>query len=100
MSSAKGDPAADHYTHIDDEMIEEMLARQTQRWQMARSRRGRASTRRAVPSRRSAVAALDEWLAPFRERDGESSSHLRSHRHDPEGEHESFAWWAQLGSNQ
>ena len=35
---------------------------------------------------RSAVPALDGWLAPFREGDGESSSHLRSHRQDPEVE--------------
>ncbi len=76
---------ADHYTHIDNEMIEEMLTRQTQRWQAAVTARARIDTGRGAGPR-SAVPALDEWLAPFRERDGESSSHLRSHRHDPEVE--------------
>ena len=81
---ASGD-IADHYTHIDDEMIEEMLTRQTQRWQTAVEARARIDeTRGAEP--RSAVPALDEWLAPFRERGGESSSHLRSHRQEPEVE--------------
>lgn len=81
---ASGD-IADHYTHIDDEMIEEMLARQAQRWQAAVAARARIDTGRGAGPR-SAVPALDEWLAPFRERGGESSSHLRSHRHDPEVE--------------
>jgi hypothetical protein len=58
---------ADHYTHIDDEMIEEMLARQTQRWQAAVTARARIDEARGAEPR-SAVPALDEWLAPFRER--------------------------------
>ena len=81
---ASGD-IADHYTHIADEMIEEMLTRQTQRWQAAVAARARIDEDRGAEPR-SAVPALDEWLAPFRERDGESSSHLRSHRQDPEEE--------------
>ena len=74
---------ADHYTHIDDEMISEMLAAQTQRWQAAVAARAHIDEHYGAEPR-SAVPALDEWLAPFRERDGESSSHLRSHRQDPE----------------
>ncbi len=81
---ASGD-IADHYTHIDDEMIEEMLARQTRRWQAAVAARARIDEDRGAGPR-SAVPALDGWLAPFRERAGESSSHLRSHRQDPEVE--------------
>jgi integrase len=81
---ASGD-IADHYTHIDDEMTEEMLTRQTQRWQAAVAARAHIDEARGAEPR-SAVPALDEWLAPFRERDGESSSHLRSHRQDPEVE--------------
>ena len=61
---------ADHYTHIDNEMTEDMLASQTQRWQAAVAARARINlARSAVPS--SAVPALDEWLALFRERPGE-----------------------------
>jgi len=37
---ASGD-IADHYTHIDDKMIEEMLTRQTRRWQTAVAERAR-----------------------------------------------------------
>ncbi len=61
---------ADHYTHIDDEMTVEMLARQTQRWQAAVAARARIDQARGAEPR-SAVPALDEWLAPFRERAGE-----------------------------
>ncbi len=81
---ASGD-IADHYTHIADEMIEEMLARQTRRWQAAVAARARIDEARGAGPR-SAVPALNEWLAAFREGDGESSSHLRSHRQDPEVE--------------
>ena len=81
---ASGD-IADHYTHIDDEMTEEMLARQTQRWQAAVAARARIDQARGTEPR-SALPALDEWLAPFRERGAESSSHLRSHRQNPEVE--------------
>ncbi len=58
---------ADHYTHIDDEMITDMLAKQTQRWKAAVAARARIDEARGVEPR-SAVPALDEWLAPFRER--------------------------------
>jgi integrase len=61
---------ADHYTHIDGEMIEEMLNRQAQRWQAAVAARARIDQARGAEPR-SAVPALDEWLAPFRERTGE-----------------------------
>jgi len=64
-------------------MIEEMLARQMQRWQTAVAARARIDEARGAEPR-SAVPALDEWLATFRERPGESSSHLRSHRQVPE----------------
>ena len=61
---------ADHYTHIDNEMTEDMLASQTQRWRAAVTARARVNLARdAVPG--SAVPALDEWLALFRERPGE-----------------------------
>ncbi len=61
---------ADHYTHIDKEMIDDMLARQTRRWQAAVTRRARIDRDRgAEPC--SPVPALDEWLALFRERAGE-----------------------------
>jgi len=62
-----------------------MLTRQTRRWQTAVAARARIDEARGAEPR-SAVPALDGWLAPFRERDGESSSHLRSHRQDPEVE--------------
>jgi hypothetical protein len=78
---------ADHYTHIDDEIIEEMLARQTQRWQAAIAARARVNEARGADPR-SAVPALDEWLAGFRPRDEKISSHLRSHRQTPEAESE------------
>jgi len=81
---ASGD-IADHYTHIDDEMTEEMLTRQTRRWQTAVAARARIDQARGAEPR-SAVPALNEWLAALREGDGESSSHLRSHRQDPEVE--------------
>jgi hypothetical protein len=58
---------ADHYTHIDNEMIEEMLTRQTQRWQAPVAARARIDQARGAEPR-SAVPALDEWLAKFRER--------------------------------
>jgi integrase len=64
---------------------EEMLTRQTQRWQTAIAARARIDEARGAEPR-SALPALDEWLAPFPERDRESSSHLHSHRQDPEVE--------------
>jgi integrase len=61
---------ADHYTHIDDEMIEDMLAGQTRRWHAAIAARARIDRARGAEPR-SAVPALDEWLGLFRERAGE-----------------------------
>lgn len=61
---------ADHYTHIDNEMIEDMLAGLTRRWQDAVTARARIDISRGAEPR-SAVPALDEWLAMFRERSGE-----------------------------
>jgi hypothetical protein len=58
---------ADHYTHIGDEMIEDMLAGLTRRWQAAVAARARID-QASSGEPRSAVPALDEWLAPFRER--------------------------------
>ena len=43
---------ADHYTHIENEMIKEMLAHQTQRWQAAVSGTG---AHRRRPRRRAAL---------------------------------------------
>jgi integrase len=61
---------ADHYTHIDKEMIEDMLVGQTRRWQTAVTRRARINQARgAKPC--SPVPALDEWLGLFQERTGE-----------------------------
>jgi hypothetical protein len=48
-------------------MIEDMLTCQTKRWQAALAARARIYQARRVQPR-SAVPALDEWLAPFRER--------------------------------
>jgi hypothetical protein len=61
---------ADHYTHIDDEMVDDLLQRQTQRWQAAVTARARLDASRGAEPR-SAVPALDQWLALFRERPGE-----------------------------
>jgi hypothetical protein len=61
---------ADHYTHIGDEMIEDMLAALTLRWQAAVTARARIDRARGCEPR-STVPALDEWLALFRERPGE-----------------------------
>ena len=61
---------ADRYTHIDNEMIEDMLACLTRRWQAAVMARARIDHARGAEPR-SAVAALDEWLALFREHAGE-----------------------------
>jgi integrase len=60
----------DHYTHIGDEMIEDMLACLTRRLHAAVTRRARIDRARGGEPR-SAVPALDEWLALFRERAGE-----------------------------
>jgi len=76
---------ADHYTHIEDEMIKEMLANQTRRWEAAVRARARIDAARGAEPH-SAVPALDEWLAAFRERGGETSSHLRSQIPSPEPE--------------
>jgi hypothetical protein len=61
---------ADQYTHIDGEMIEDMLAGLTRRWQAAVTARARIDQARGAGPR-SAVPALDEWLAAFRELAGE-----------------------------
>ena len=61
---------ADRYTHIDNEMIEDMLACLTRRWQAAVMARARIDQARGAEPR-SAVAALDEWLTLFREHAGE-----------------------------
>jgi hypothetical protein len=63
---ASGD-IADHYTHIDEEMIEDMLTRQTKRWQTALAARAHIDQAHGAQPR-SAIRALDEWLVPFRER--------------------------------
>jgi hypothetical protein len=60
---------ADRYTHI-DEMIEDMLAGQTRRWQTAVAARARIDTSRGAEPH-SALPALEEWLALFREGAGE-----------------------------
>jgi hypothetical protein len=75
---------ADHYTHIDDEMTEEMLTRQTQRWQAAVAARARIGQAHGTAPR-SAVPALDEWLAKFREGAGESQLPFALPSTDPEG---------------
>jgi hypothetical protein len=64
--AASGD-IADHYTHIDEEMIEDMLTRQTQRWQAALAARAKIDQAHGAQPH-SAIPALDEQLAPFRER--------------------------------
>ena len=61
---------ADRYTHIDGEMIEDMLAGLTRRWHAAVTRRAFIDQRRGGEPR-SAVPALDERLGLFRERPGE-----------------------------
>jgi hypothetical protein len=58
---------ADHYTHIDDEMIAEMLASLTRRLQSAVEARARIDQAGGTEPR-SAVPFLDAWLAPFRTR--------------------------------
>jgi hypothetical protein len=69
----------DRYTHIDDEMIDDLLTRQTERWEaavLARARIDEAHGREP----HSAVPALDEWLGALRERASESRSQMRSHQ--------------------
>jgi hypothetical protein len=56
---------ADHYTHIDDEMISDLLTRQTHRWEASVAARARIDESRGMKPR-SAVPALDSWLAAFR----------------------------------
>ena len=58
---------ADRYTHIDDEMITEMLASLTRRLHSAVTARARIDQARGAEPR-SAVPFLDAWLAPFRTR--------------------------------
>ena len=58
---------ADRYTHIDDEMITEMLASLTRRLQSAVTARAQIDQARDTEPR-SAVPFLDAWLAPFRTR--------------------------------
>jgi hypothetical protein len=67
---------ADRYAHIDDEMITDMLARQTQRCQAAVAARARIDQARGAEPR-SAVPALDGWLAPLRDRTQEHASESR-----------------------
>lgn len=64
-NGASGDIAG-HYIHIDQEMIEDMLSRQTQRWQATLAARARISRASGTPPR-SAVPVLDEFLTAFRE---------------------------------
>jgi hypothetical protein len=58
---------ADHYTHIDDEMITEMLASLTSRLQSAVAARAQIDHARGAEPR-SAVPFLDAWLAQLRTR--------------------------------
>jgi hypothetical protein len=58
---------ADHCTHIDDEMITEMLANLTHRLQSPATARARIDQARSAEPR-SAVPFLAAWLAPFRTR--------------------------------
>jgi len=67
MATTTRSDIADHYTHIDDEMISEMLASLTRRLQSAVTARARIDQARGVEPC-SAVPFLDAWLAPFRTR--------------------------------
>jgi integrase len=58
---ASGD-ISDHYTHIDDEMIDDMLASLTGRWKAAVAARAHLDRARGRDPR-SAVTPLNEWLA-------------------------------------
>jgi hypothetical protein len=58
---------ADHYTHIDDEMISDLLTSQTQRWEAAVAARARIDESQGREPR-SAVPGLGGWLAAFRDR--------------------------------
>jgi len=61
---------ADHYTHIDSEMIGDMLAGQTRRWHGTVTSRAGIDQARGAEAR-SAVPALDQWLSLLRETAGE-----------------------------
>ena len=65
LGHGRSSDIADHYTHIDAEMIEDLLARQTERWRAAINARARIDQKRGAEPR-SAVPTLDAWLAPFR----------------------------------
>jgi len=71
LGHGRSSDIADHYTHIDDEMTEDLLARQTERWQAAVRARARIDQARGAEPR-SAVPALDAWLAPLRDHAGSS----------------------------
>ena len=90
---------ADRYTHIDDEMIEDMLTALTRRWQAAVVRRARIDQARGGEPR-SGVPALDEWLGLFRERGSNPAPICAPIGRESRRAVKSFAWWAQLGSNQ
>jgi hypothetical protein len=65
LGHGRSSDIADHYTHIDTEMTEDLLARQTERWRAAINARARMDQKRgAEPG--SAVPALDAWLALIR----------------------------------
>jgi integrase len=53
---------SDHYTHIDDEMIDDLLTRQTQRWGAALALRESIDLELGHKPR-SAIPILDRWLA-------------------------------------
>jgi hypothetical protein len=74
---------ADHYTHTDAEMIEDLLARQTERWRAAISTRARIDQNRGAEPR-SAVPTLDAWLAPFRDAATTGHGNARSQRAENE----------------
>ena len=83
----------------DIEMIEDMLARQRRRWQAAVAAWARIEqAREAEP--RSAVPAVEEWLAHFQERARENQLHLRSAERESSRTVDSFGRWQQLVSNQ
>ena len=67
LGHGPSDDIADRYTHINDEMITEMLAGQNHRLHSAVATRPRID--QALDAEpRSAVPFLDAWLASFRAR--------------------------------
>ena len=63
LGHGRSSDIADHYTHIDNEMIEDLLARQTERWRAAVTNRARIDLNRGAEPH-SGVPALDAWRAP------------------------------------